>query len=208
MIKEIKTESTYKGTRILLGNEKRDMLDLMAETLCVFGYTEISIPVIQFQKTFKNKVGEENNKQMFNFKDGGDRDICLAPEYTAVIQDLSKTYFKQNKDVKLFYVQECFRGEKPQAGRYRQFTQLGVEILNPTKDYTEDLIYLVERLLPKDKNFICDRNVTRGLDYYQNGKGFEFRYEELGAQKQICGGGSYDGGIGFALGIDRLLLIK
>ena len=83
-----------------------------------------------------------------------------------------------------------------------------MEILNPTKDYTEDLIYLVERLLPKDKNFICDRNVTRGLDYYQNGKGFEFRYEELGAQKQICGGGSYDGGIGFALGIDRLLLIK
>ena len=208
MLTEIKTEITYKGTRILLGNKKRDMLDLMTDALCAFGYNEISIPIIQFQETFKGKVGEENNNQMFNFKDRGDRDICLAPEYTAVIQNLAKTYFKQNKDVKLFYVQECFRGEKPQAGRYRQFTQLGVEILNPTKDYTDNLIKLVECLLPREKNFICDRNVTRGLDYYKENSGFEFRYEGLGAQKQVCGGGAYEGGIGFALGIDRLLLIN
>jgi histidyl-tRNA synthetase len=41
---------------------------------------------------------------------------ALAPEYTAIVQDLAKTYFKPYKNVKLFYVQECFRGEKPQAG--------------------------------------------------------------------------------------------
>jgi len=43
---------------------------------------------------------------MFNFKDRGDRDLVLALEYTAIIQELSKTTFKNQKDVKLFYVQD------------------------------------------------------------------------------------------------------
>jgi len=54
---------------------------------------------------------------MFNFTDRGNRNICLAPEYTAVIQKLSNTTFKYQKDIKLFYIAECFRGEKPQAGQ-------------------------------------------------------------------------------------------
>jgi len=100
---EIKTENTYKGTRILLGNEKRNMINLMISLLVERGFTEMSIPIIQFQKTFSGKVGDENGKMMFNFKDRADRDICLAPEYTAVVQQLSTTRFKQEKDLKLFY---------------------------------------------------------------------------------------------------------
>jgi len=53
-----------------------------------------------------------------------------------------------------------------------------------------------------------NREATRGLDYYIQGKGFEISCNQLGAQKQICGGGEYVGGVGFAIGIDRLLLIK
>jgi len=48
-------------------------------------------------------------------------------------------------------------------------------------------------------------DVTRGLDYYKGGKGFEITCQALGSSKQICGGGEYNGGIGFAIGIDRLL---
>ncbi|OPZ92395.1 MAG: Histidine--tRNA ligase [Firmicutes bacterium ADurb.Bin419] len=207
---EIK-ETCYKGTRILLGDKKRDIISKMIDTLKLEGFQEISIPIIQFQETFKNKVGEENNNLMFNFKDRGDRDICLAPEYTAIIQKLASTTFKGKKDVKLFYIQECFRGENPQAGRYRQFTQLGVEILNSTKDYNPYLSFLAYHdLLRKifDKNdFKLHKNVTRGLDYYKEGKGFEITCNELGSSKQICGGGEYDGGIGFAIGIDRLLML-
>lgn len=117
-------ETCYKGTRILLGNEKRDMVNKMVEVLKEEGFVEIQIPIIQLQEMFKSKVGQENTNMMFNFKDRGDRDICLAPEYTAVIQQLAKTTFKYKKDVKIFYVAECFRGEKPQEGRYRQFTHL------------------------------------------------------------------------------------
>lgn len=206
---EIK-ETCYKGTRILLGNKKRDLINNMINVLKSEGFQEISIPIIQHQEIFKGKVGEENNNLMFNFKDRGDRDLCLAPEYTAIVQQLSKSTFKHQKDVKLFYIQECFRGEKPQAGRYRQFTQLGVEILNSTENYNLTLSTLAETLIMLiTKDFKVNYQVSRGLDYYKEGKGFEITCDELGSSKQICGGGEYEGGIGFAIGIDRLLnLIK
>lgn len=203
MVKEIK-ENCYKGTRIILGNKKRSVIDKMISILKSNGFQEIQIPIIQYQETFKNKVGTENNNLMFNFSDRGNREICLSPEYTAVIQNLSKTYFKDKRNVKVFYVAECFRGEKPQAGRYRQFTQLGVEIINPTEIgmlplLASDLVSTVT------KEFDINFDVTRGLDYYKEGKGFEIVCEQLGSSKQICGGGEYDGGVGFAIGIDRLL---
>lgn len=199
-------ETCYKGTRILLGDDKRNMINKMIDTLKSQAFIEIQIPIIQFQETFKNKVGEENNNQMYNFKDKGNRDLCLAPEYTAIIQELSKTIFKQQKDIKIFYVVECFRGEKPQAGRYRQFTQLGVEIINPSQNFNEYLKDLSIKLLEGIPGvFELNSNVTRGLNYYKEGKGFEITCDKLGSSKQICGGGEYDGGVGFALGIDRII---
>jgi histidyl-tRNA synthetase len=205
-MREIK-ETCYKGTRILVGNRKRQIITSIAEVLIEAGFEEILIPNIQFQETFTGKVGKENNNLMFNFKDRGNRDLCLAPEYTAVVQKLSKTTFKNDEDVKLFYVQECYRGEKPQAGRYRQFTQMGVEILNPTKDYLDKIVNLAEMMIKQFdiEDYDVTTDVTRGLDYYTGGKGFEISYDKLGSSKQICGGGEYDGGIGFAIGIDRLI---
>jgi len=200
-------ETCYKGTRILVGNEKRIIINKMCDYLIKKNYEEISIPIIQMQEIFANKIGKENNNLMFNFSDNGNRNICLSPEYTAVIQKLSNTQFKFQNDIKLFYIQECFRGEKPQAGRYRQFTQLGVEIINPKKNYLEELIVIASDLIEyfKINEFKINRNVTRGLEYYKEGKGFEIYYDKLGNSKQICGGGEYNGGVGFAIGIDRLI---
>lgn len=207
---EIKQDFVYKGTRILFNDkaqQKRDMLNKFSKYLIKKGFNEIFIPVIQFQETFKDKVGDNKNL-MFNFKDRGDREICLAPEYTAVCQKLATTQFKCNNDIMLFYIGECFRGEKPQKGRYRQFTQLGIEILNPTKDYSNFVKQIAENLLRLlNLNFKTNTDVTRGLDYYEQGKGFEIEIESLGSQKQVCGGGKYEHGIGFAIGIDRLLEI-
>jgi histidyl-tRNA synthetase len=109
--------------------------------------------------------------------------------------------------VKLFYIQECFRGERPQNGRYRQFTQFGVEVINPSKNYLDELINIASDLIKffDIDDFIVNTDVTRGLDYYKNGKGFEISLDKLGSSKQICGGGEYEGGIGFAIGIDRLI---
>lgn len=203
----VKSDITYKGTRILLGNEKRVIINKMVDYLVDRGYNEIFIPIIQLQDTFSGKVGIENNNMMFNFTDRGNRNVCLSPEYTSVIQHLAKTEFKNQKDVKVFYVAECFRGEKPQFGRYRQFTQFGVEIINPSKNYLDELVTDATNLIKKFdiEDFVVNREVSRGLDYYENGKGFEIVYENLGSSKQICGGGAYEGGIGFAIGFDRLL---
>jgi len=209
---EIKLKNTYKGTRIIFAEtakRKRTILNQMIEVLESYGYQEMMIPVIQLSDTFAKKVGEENNNMMYTFTDRGNRDICLAPEYTAVVQQLANETFKMTKDVKLFYIGECFRGERPQAGRYRQFTQFGVEVINPRKDYTDELLEIAKKLIElTTDNYEVNLDATRGLDYYTGGKGFEIACPELGAQKQICGGGSYDGGAGFAIGVDRLILTK
>jgi len=209
---EIKIESTYKGTRILFAEttkKKRVLINLMIDILESYGYQEMMLPIIQKQETFAAKVGEENQNMMYNFKDAGDRNLCLAPEYTAIIQQLAKDRFKYTKDVKLFYIGECFRGERPQAGRYRQFTQFGVEIINPSTDYSDEMIEIATKILElSTTNYEINREATRGLDYYKNGKGFEISCLELGGQKQVCGGGSYEGGIGFACGIDRMMMLS
>jgi len=206
---EIKVESTYKGTRILFSEtakKKRTLINKMIDILESYGYEEMMIPVIQKAETFASKVGAENQNMMYNFKDMGDRDLCLAPEYTAVVQLLAKDRFKFTKDVKLFYIGECFRGERPQNSRWRQFTQFGVEILNPSKDYTNELLEIAKKLIDlKTTNYDINTEVVRGLDYYVGGRGFEISCPSLGAAKQICGGGTYDSGVGFAIGVDRLL---
>jgi len=207
---EIKIDSTYKGTRILFAEKaksKRTLLNDMIEILESYGYQEIMIPIIQKQETFASKVGDENQNMMYNFKDRGNRDLCLSPEYTAIVQQLASDRMKYDKDVKMFYIGECFRGERPQSGRWRQFTQFGVEVLNPSKDYSDEMVEIAQKLIELvTKNYELNTDATRGLDYYDGGKGFEIACPELGAAKQICGGGSYEGGVGFAIGADRLLL--
>ncbi len=115
---EIKQDFVYKGTRILFNKKaaiKRKILDKYSKYLKKKGFDEIFIPVIQYQETFKDKIGDNKNL-MFNFTDRGNRDLCLAPEYTAICQKLATTQFKQKKDVMMFYIVECFRGESLNVG--------------------------------------------------------------------------------------------
>jgi len=204
-MKEIKNNS-YKGTRILLGDSKRDLVNNMISLLKEIGFQEIQVPIIQHSEIFLGKVGEENNNMMYNLTDRGGRDLCLTPEITAVVQPLAQTYFKNDKDVKLFYVQECFRGEKPQLGRYRQFTKLGFEILNPTKDWSKELIEVASQLVNyNEREYTTILNNVRGLDYYKDFT-FEIQHKESGLS--VCGGGAYDNGIGFAVGICRLMKLN
>lgn len=210
-MKEIKN-NTYKGTRILVGNTKRNLVNKCINIIQGFYPTskEIVLPIIYNYSLFENKVGEENNNMMYTLQDRGKRSLCLAPEYTSVVQNLYNKEYKYEKDVILYYVAECFRGEKPQKGRYRQFTQLGVEILNPTD--LKNSLSQIKLLSSKLCNLFglkleMKENTERGLNFYKEGKGFEILAPELGSSKQVCGGGVYEGGLGFAIGLDRLLNI-
>lgn len=207
-------QNSYKGTNILLGNEKRQYINQCIELLDQ-DFEEIQIPIIHYEHLFANKVGEENNNMMFKLQDLANRELVLAPEYTAVIQELSQNLFKYERTKKLFYVQQCFRGERPQRGRWREFTQLGVEIINiREKDYDKCLVmleilsYQMIRVLLSNYDLEFNSDVKRGLDYYQDGVGWEIRST---SGLQLCGGGVYNGAdnyksCGFAIGVDRVLL--
>jgi histidyl-tRNA synthetase len=109
--------------------------------------------------------------------------------------------------LRLFYVARCYRYERPQRGRYREFTQIGVELLGgrapDDRREVEDLLKSVLGSIGVAYRF--DPNVKRGLGYYVE-DGFEALCPQLGAQKQIAGGGRYREGVGWAIGLDRLLL--
>lgn len=318
-----------RGTRDFLFDEMERRKNAEGTLRYVFenyGYREIKTPLFEDLKLFTTKSGEEIVDQLYNFKDKSDRDLTLRPEITAPVarlylNELEKT---SSKPIKLYYYGSCFRYERPQKGRFRQFWQFGCELIgakspqgeaevismcsdsikalgiddadvninhlgiirglfrhfnvdkdtqrnlmviidkgdkellkeslsgnNPVidndelnqillnlidlvgdkkilddvnelvKDYEEthesfdELCKLVELLDSFDmKNYTLNLGVARGLDYY-TGIVFEIYVEGLGAQKQVCGGGTYSlikvfGGkevesTGFALGFDRLM---
>jgi histidyl-tRNA synthetase len=202
-----------RGTRILFGNEADAFVEVtsaLREVCKNAGYKEVIIPALAYQEVFIKKAGPEIIKQMYAFKDKKDRDICLIPEVTAVIQQQYKEDWGNRlpKPVKVFYLARCYRYEKPQAGRYREFWQFGVENLGGSAS-SEEMIQLLKDCLVaiKAPEFTLNTSVKRGLDYYVE-DGFEAEIATLGAQKQVAGGGRYDCGIGWAIGVDRILLAK
>jgi histidyl-tRNA synthetase len=171
------------------------------------GFIEVVLPSLEKTKIYTEKAGEEILGQMYVFKDKSDRDLCLRPEGTATCQLMAKEVFGRQKNVKIWYCCTCWRYERPQAGRYREFTQFGVEYLNPTQDYLPELIELATEMVASvTSEFEVNTSARRGLAYYI-GDGFEISIPSLGAQKQVCGGGTYAEGVGFAIGIDRLLMV-
>jgi len=146
---------------------------------------------------------------MYTFEDKKGRPICLIPEVTAIIQELYKADWEKTrpKPLRLFYVARCYRYERPQAGRYREFLQFGVELLGNKEGDNDEIRAVLKGCLDlfPSLTYTSKDSVRRGLDYYVE-DGFEVECECLGAQKQIAGEGRYDCGIGFAIGIDRLLL--
>ena len=318
-----------RGTRDFLFEEMRRRKNaegILRRVFENYGYQEIKTPLFEELKLFTTKSGEEIVDQLYNFKDKSDRDLTLRPEITAPVarlylNELEKT---STKPIKLYYYGSCFRYERPQKGRFRQFWQFGCELIgaktpqgeaevialcsdainslgittadvninhlgiirglfrhfNIDKKTQRELMIIIDKgdkdllidslngdkaiidndelnkILLKLIDFVGDKSiiseveelingyseakdaldelkelidlleafsvenytinlgVARGLDYY-TGIVFEIYVPELGAQKQICGGGSYSlvkvfGGrdvesTGFALGFDRLM---
>lgn len=97
-----------------------------------YGFYEMRTPVFEHTELFQRSVGETTDvvqKEMYTFKDKGDRSITLKPEGTAgaVRAFLEHGLFNEAMPQKIYYVTPCYRYEKPQAGRLREFHQFGVE---------------------------------------------------------------------------------
>jgi histidyl-tRNA synthetase len=206
----MKINQQARGVRIVSGIEaktRRNVIDTCSKWATTIGGNEIVLPCIEPTSIYTDTAGDEILGQMYAFEDKGGRSLCLRPEGTATIQ-LVADQLGNDRDVILWYVTRCWRYERPQAGRYREFTQFGVEWLNPSdanraKKVLESFAMCVTSSLDVDAEW--SNNVTRGLAYYTD-KGFEMTVDSLGAQKQIMGGGEYEKGIGLAFGVDRLTL--
>jgi len=303
-----------RGTRDFLPDEmrrRRFVENVMRDLSNRWGYEEVKTPTFESSELFTIKSGEGILEEIYSFKDKGGRDIALRPELTAPVMRMYVNELQVSpKPIKLFYFDNCFRYERPQKGRFREFFQFGVEIIggkfpdadceiialaseivkalgvearlhighlgvirSVLKDLPSETQNAVFRLVDKKdeeglrkllngreeldtlleitrlsgsrsvtssaKNILSegivsldelemlsdmldlygvkytiDFGIARGLDYY-NGVVFEIYSDELGAQNQICGGGSYAlaalfGGndvisTGFAFGFDRTL---
>lgn len=126
-----------KGTQDILPEEiyknqfiEQTVLDIARK----FGFREIRTPVFEHTELFQRGVGETTDvvqKEMYTFDDKGGRSITLRPEGTAgaVRAFLEHGLFNEALPQKFCYLINCYRYEKPQAGRWREFQQFGVEML-------------------------------------------------------------------------------
>jgi len=127
----------HKGTRdIMLAEVERWRWaeTRWAEVLTRFGYGEIRTPVIEPTSLFRRSVGAGTDivdKEMYTFETKGGDSLTLRPEMTASVVRayLENGLTRQPGTVKFFYMAPMFRHDRPQAGRYRQFHQVGVEAL-------------------------------------------------------------------------------
>ncbi|MFR2518100.1 histidine--tRNA ligase [Peptostreptococcus stomatis] len=145
-----------RGTKDIIPAEayKWNYLEEKFRDLCrLYGYEEIRTPVFEHTELFKRGVGDTTDivqKEMYTFKDRGDRDLTLKPEGTAgVIRAfIENKMYAETQPTKLFYITPCFRYERPQSGRQRQFHQFGVEAIgSDTPSLDAEVISLAMQFL-------------------------------------------------------------
>ena len=293
-----------RGTRDFLPEqmEKRKRLEQrMRAVFECYGYEEVATPTIEHLDLFTLKSGEGIIEETYSFEDKAGRKLALRPELTAPVMRMYVASLQMEaKPLKLYYFGNCFRYDRPQKGRYREFWQFGCELIGTErpegiaelialayevlkesglrhlilrignldilrrfldgigardaeimrlidkkdfdelrnrmaeKDFDEfmkfisiknldDIPYEEARDMKEMLSFLeelsvpynIDLSIARGLDYYI-GTVFEIDAPKLGAEKQLCGGGTYNlvpllGGkklptSGFAIGFDRALV--
>jgi histidyl-tRNA synthetase len=122
-----------RGTRDFLFKEMKERKSVestMRKIFETYGYNEIKTPIFEELSLFTTKSGEGIKDQIYHFQDKGGRDLALRPELTAPVARMYiKELQKTPKPVKMYYFGSCFRYERPQAGRWRQFWQFGCELI-------------------------------------------------------------------------------
>lgn len=136
-----------RGTRDVLPDEYdiRQMASLkIIKAFELYGYRGIEVPSIEPVDLHLRKSGEAIRQHMYTFEDLGRESICLRPEFTASCARMFNTKLQNEPlPLRLYYIGSAFRYDRPQAGRYREFTQAGIEIIGgKTPEYDAEIIAL------------------------------------------------------------------
>ena len=149
---------SIKGTYDILPNDAdswQRVETCVREFITRAGYSEIRTPAFEKTELFTRSVGEDSDvvsKEMYSWTDQGGTDITLKPEYTASV---IRSYIQHNLGAKspltkLYYLDNLFRRERPQKGRYRQFRQYGIEAIgSPHPEQDAEVITIAYELLVK-----------------------------------------------------------
>jgi len=129
-----------RGTRDLIGEEQRrhaHVIDTARRVAGLYGLEEWATPIFEETRVFARTLGDTSDvvtKEMYTFDDRGGDSITLRPENTAgVCRALISNGLTQSLPQKVFYAGPMFRYERPQKGRYRQFHQIGAELIGPSE---------------------------------------------------------------------------
>ncbi len=122
-----------RGTRDFLPKDmqkRRYVEKSFSNVFKSFGYNEVQTPTFEHLDLFTLKSGESIIDELYSFIDKGGRNLALRPELTAPVIRMYVDKLQMNpKPLKLFYFGNCYRYDRPQKGRYREFTQAGCELI-------------------------------------------------------------------------------
>ena len=141
-----------RGTRDFLPQEMRKRglaRKAMQEVLERWGYQEVATPTFEHLELFTEKSGESVLEEIYSFKDKGGRDLALRPELTAPVMRMYVSELQNSpKPLRLYYFGNCFRYERPQKGRFREFWQLGAELIGGARPDSEaEAIALADQMI-------------------------------------------------------------
>ncbi|MGO3801794.1 MAG: histidine--tRNA ligase [Fusobacterium sp.] len=154
----MKLIKAVRGTKDIFGETgaKYAYINRIVEELFnSYGYSLIKTPIFEETDLFKRGIGEATDvveKEMYTFKDRGDRSLTLRPEGTASVVRayLENKIYAREELSKFYYMGSMFRYERPQAGRQREFNQVGVEVLGESSPLLDaEVISMGYHLLEK-----------------------------------------------------------
>jgi histidyl-tRNA synthetase len=129
-----------RGTHDLIAEDQRRytrVVDTARATAALYGFDEWATPILEDTRVFSRTLGDTSDvvtKEMYSFEDRGGESITLRPEGTAgICRALVTNGLTQSLPQKVFYAGPMFRYERPQKGRYRQFHQIGAELIGPAE---------------------------------------------------------------------------
>jgi len=144
-----------RGTQDLLpeaARRHRQVAETARALAELYGFVEMATPIFEFTDVFARPIGEHTDivaKEMYTFTDRGGEEVTLRPENTAgVVRAVLSNGLVQSVPLKFFYSGPMFRYERPQKGRFRQFHQIGVELIGVVQPQADiEVIALGRRVL-------------------------------------------------------------